>query len=208
MARSNLSVPAGLVPLNASEKDIIVKEVATAQTNAIYPGEPVQLVNDGTVIRTPAGTSTSAVVDGSYGVCVEIIRYKDVAGFVRRNAKFLPAATAWTAAQESSLIAIIPTNSNVRYRVRGTTSGLTLAQAKSLSGENCDHLFGTADTGLGLTGCALNIATHAVTAVLQWRVVEIVDVSQNDPTQVNFILDVVPNLIQGWPIVGGAALGV
>ncbi len=209
MARSNLSIPSGFVPLNATEFDPITVEVASNYGTALYVGDPVIAVSDGTVARTPAGSAAGAATDGITGIITKIVQYKDSTGIVRRNSReSVPANTTWTSAAERTLLQIIPSYAPIRYRCRGSASVADVATARSLRFENADLSYGTADAGLGLSGARLNIATHATTNTLQFRIVEVVDMVQNDPTQANFILDVIVNLPYGWPIIGHSLTGV
>jgi hypothetical protein len=209
MPRANLPIFQGFSPLNIPTADYVAIEVASTYGTAIYPGEPVIGVTDGSVQRTPAGSTAGAATDGITGVCVDIIQYQDANGRMQRQAKFLPASTTWTAHANRSLIMVALANTSNRFRVRATTANSTLAVARATRFANADHLYGTADTGLGRTGCALNLATIGVTATLQWRIIDgWIEGPQNDPTQVDYSLVVIPNLIYALPIVGGATLGV
>lgn len=209
MARTNFVPLPGFRPLNATESDYIIVPVASAYGTALYPGEPVIAVNDGTVAQTPAGSAAGAATDGITGVITQIIQYKDPAGFVRRNAPYLPASTSWTNHHERSLVQICLATSGQRFRVRGDTGQASLAAARSIQWLNVDHEYGTADTGLGLTGVQLNMSTAADTATLQWRIIEaILDMPSNDPTQANVELVVMANLVAHLPVLGASTTGL
>lgn len=209
MARVNLLPLGGFCPVNARDTDYIDLPVATANAAAIYPGEPVIGATTGYVSRTPAGSAAGAATDGITAVCVDIIQYKDTAGFVRRNAKFLPASTAWTAFPERSLLLCVLATDSMVFRVKGSGTVADLSTATALSFANADHSYGTADTGLGLTGCQLNTSTVNTTATLQWRIIKWEDQApSNDPTQVNFTVLVVPNLPYALPIKGHSTTGI
>lgn len=208
MALANLLPRAGFCPLNAKESDLVVLTVQSNNAAAIYPGVPVIAQTDGSVLRTPAGSAAGAATDGITAVVVEILGYKDTNVGFRRNAKYIPASTTWTNHNERSQVLAILANSNQRFAVKGDAAVASLAAARSLAWANCDHDYQTDDAGLGLSGIELDVASVNTTATLQWRVLDFLDVAQNDPTQVNFTAIVIPNLIYGLPVVGGATLGV
>lgn len=209
MARStNLNIRSGVVPLNAKETDIIVIEVASAYGTDIVPGDPVIGVTTGGVQRTPAGTNQAAATDGITGVCLDIVQYKDPAGYVRRNAKYLPANTTWTAHHERSLIKILLANENHRFLIQSNAAVASLTVARALRFANCEHVFSGADTGLGLSGCKLAVAGAATTA-FQWRVIGgFADMPFNDPTVTGFALEVMINKPYALPIIGESTTGV
>lgn len=209
MARTNFVPLPGFRPLNAKESDYIIVPVASAYGTAIHVGEPVLAVNDGTVARTPAGSAAGAATDGITGVVTQIIQYKDPAGYVRRNATYLPASTTWSAHHERSLLQICLATEGQLFRVRGDDGAASLAAARTLRWLNVDHEYGTADTGLGLSGVQLNMSTANTTATLQWRIVDsILDMPSNDPTQSNVELVVMANLVAWLPVLGGSTTGL
>lgn len=197
----------GFVPLNAVEQDFVVLEVQSNNAAAIYPGFPVVAQSDGSVLRTAAGTSA-----GSTAICMEILQYRDAtAGFRRRNARFLPASTTWTDHADRSLILAVLLHQDMRLRIVADEAVASLAAARTTRWINADHVYGTAIPGLGIGNCKLDISTVATTATLQWRIVDgLLDMAQNDPTQANYSLVVVPNIAPVGlpPVFGGAALGV
>lgn len=209
MARANQSIPAGLVPLNAQESDLVLFPVASAYGTAIYPGEPVLLVSDGTVARTPAGSAAGVATDGIFGVVTRIVQYRDanVGGLRKTDIKYLPASTTYTADADRSIVQIRLANSTARYRARVSAASV-LATVRSAVGNNIDHQYGTANTTLGRSGLTLLGSSINTTNTLQWRIVEFPDGPLNDATAADYWLTVIPNLIQGLPTVGGSLTGV
>jgi hypothetical protein len=209
MPRANLPAIWGLQPLNAKESDLVTFPVASAYGTAIYPGEPVLLVSDGTVARTPAGSAAGVATDGIFGVVTRIEQYYDAAvGDVRKTGvKYLPASTTYTGDKNRSLVQVCLANSNQRFRARANAAS-TVATMRSAVGNNIDHAYGTANTTLGRSGLVLGISTINTTNTLQWRIVEFPDGPLNDATATDFWFDVIPNLIQGLPTLGGSLTGV
>lgn len=211
MARANLNHGRGLIPENYKESDLIDIEVASGYNTAdIYPGDPVNAQTDGTVIRTPAGSAAGVATDGITGVVVEILQFKDSSGNVRRNGKYLPSGTTWTAHRERSRLLVLPVTNNQMFRCIFDTAIATMAAARSLRFGNADHVYGgAADQGLGLTSFQIDISTLATTNTLQWRVVNgTINKVSNDPLQATFEGLVVANLIKGWPVLGESTTGV
>lgn len=209
MARGAVLPIAGFCPVDARAVEYIDLPVATNNSAAIYPGEPVIGATTGYVSRTPAGSAAGAATDGITAVCIDIIQYKDSAGFVRRNARLLPASTTYSVDNERSLLLCVLATSDTLFRVKGSAAVADISTARALSFANADHSYGTADSGLGLSGCQLNLGTVNTTATLQWRIVKWEDVRvSNDPTVAGFTCLVVPNLPYALPIVGHSATGI
>ena len=205
MARANLGVLKGFkyyAPLNntgfASPQPFFV---ASGYGTAIYPGDPLASVNDGTVAVTAAGTGA-----GSHAICSSI-RQATVAGEVKRHGlKYLPASTTYSTGGESIVMGI-PVQGNL-FECVVTGTNASIAVARSAKFNNADHLLGTADTGLGLSGAAIDMSTAATTATLQWRIHRwMEELPSNDSTQENWIVLVYANVLNA---VGGlpAVLGV
>lgn len=178
--------------------------VASAYGTAIYPGDPVARQSDGSYARAAAGGGA-----GISGVVNRVLRYKDTAGYVRTTGcTYLPASISWTAHGERSLLEIIPVKA---AQFLGCTNAAlaSLTVARQSEGENVDHVFGTADTGLGISPTLLDIATHATTNTLQWRLVNLLPTDNefsiwNDPTQTNHFWVVEANVVLDVPGVPSA----
>lgn len=172
-------------------------------TADLYVGDPVAAVNDGSVARAAAGGG-----NGIYGVITAILQFRNSDGVLVRNGKYVPSGTTWTADAERTQVMVLPA-ANALFEVDADdgSSITTIAGARSVVGENCDHIFTTADQGLALSGALLDISTHAVTATLQWRVFAALDQPGNDFTQIKGRYVVYANVLSNW---GGlpAVLGV
>lgn len=172
-------------------------------TADLYVGDPVSPVNDGSVIRTVAGSAT-----GIFGVITAILQFRNSDGVLVRNGKYIPSGTTWTADAERTQVMVMPAASALfEVDADDGASITTIAGARSAVGENCDHIYVTPDQGLALSGALLDISTHAVTATLQWRVFAALDQPGNDFTQIKGRYIVYANLLANW---GGlpASLGV
>jgi len=210
MARANSGITAGFVPIDYSESDLVELVVADNYGTALYPGEPVLAVDDGTVARTPGGSGTDATVDGIMAVIVEIIQRVDADGVLRTNGnRYLPANTRWTAYKDRSLLKCVLANSSRRFKVKADTAHADIAAALTGNFVNYYHAYesGAAVPALGRSSIFLDTSTAATTAK-QWRVLDWVKAPYNDPLQVNFHAIVIPNLIQGLPVVGHSTTGI
>lgn len=169
--------------------------IASAYATAdLYVGDPVSWVTDGSVIRTAAGSATAI-----YGVISAILQFRNSDGVLVKNGRYIPSGTTWTADAERSMVMVIPAASAFfEVDADDGSSITTIAGARSVAGENCDHAFGTADQGLGLSAALLDISTHAVTATLQWRVADVLDQVGNDVTLTRARYVVYANLLHNW----------
>lgn len=156
----------------------IPRTVADNYATALYVGDPVSQVSDGTVARTAAGSGTAI-----WGVVVGIKQYVNAEGILQKHGTRIPANTRWTAFTERSQVLVVPCLNGVLFGVDGddASSATTYAAAEAFVGENADHIFGTADTGLGLSPTLLDISTHNTTNTLQWRIWGLWNAPGNDP---------------------------
>lgn len=209
MARtSNLAFRHGFNPANAKEQDLRTFTVASAYGTAIYPGDPVLLVSDGTVARTPAGTNQAAATDGITAVVTRIVQYKDSTGKVRRSGvPYLPASTSWTAHEERSIVEVVMVDECPNFFVKTDAAVASLAVARSLVGNNVEHEYSGTDSALGLSGARVVIGGAATTA-LQWRIVGVPDMAWNDPTVGAFVVEVKANKQVYLPPLGSSTTGV
>lgn len=171
--------------------------VADNYNTDLYVGDPVSWVSDGSVARTAAGSGTTI-----YGVISAILQFRNSSGQLVRNGIYVPANTRWTADADRTMVMVLPAASCMFVVDADDGSSITtVAGGRSVAGENCDHAFtGTADTGLGLTSCLLDISTHNTTNTLQWRVLDVYDQPSNDLTQTRARYIVYANLLSN---VGG-----
>lgn len=204
MARANIIPVCGFAPAYPDDCMVMDLVVPTAVATDIFPGDPLIAATDGSVSRTPAGTAAGAATDGITCICIDIVQFKDPAGFVRRNGcRFLPSGTAYTNDGDRSIVSVMLATADTVWRVRGNAGAASITAARAQGWANADHIYTGADTGLGLSGARLNIATLNTTPTLQWRILKWEDERpSNDPTQIDYTLLVTPNLIFGLPIVG------
>ncbi len=180
----------------------VPKQVATTYATALYPGDVVKLVSDGSVAAAGAG-------DAFFGVVSHVIQYRNADGVLVRNGRYLPASLSYTADTERSLVAVIPAFPFVVFEVDADdgSTATTIAAHRLFVGENANlnATAYTADTGLGLSGMALDISTHAVTATLQWRIHDVLDQPGNEPAVTAFRYLVIGNYT-GTQLAGSPAL--
>jgi hypothetical protein len=168
-------------------------QVATTYATGIFRGDPVKRVSDGSVAVAAAGDSVFGVAVGA--------RYRNADGlYVERD--YLPASIAYTPDAMRSIVMVIPATPFTIFEVDADdgTSITTVANARLLVWENCDHILTIAgNTSTGLSGAQLDISTHATTSAT-WRIVDVSPLpSGNDPTQILAKYLVVANKTHNWP---------
>lgn len=154
-------------------------QVATAYGTAIFCGDPVKKVNDGSVSIAAAG-------EAIYGI-VSAVHYLTTAGvYVDKN--YVPASIAYTADRTRTIVDVIVAYPGIRFKVCADAAIATVATARTYVDENVDHVATAAgNTGTGRSGYQIAIAGHQ-TATAQWRLSELLcgdDDPTNDPTQAN-----------------------
>jgi hypothetical protein len=189
--------------LGAKQPNIIVHHVATAYQASvapgpvncdIWPGDPVNMVNDGSLKIAAAGESI-------LGIVADIKEYWD--GSVMAFGNKLPGGTAYgTVLERQSKIGIIPVAGQLfEIDCDDAVTATTEAAYQALIHENCDHVFApvTADKR---AYPMLDIATHVATTA-QWRIVGISRrVSTNTDFAGNYVkLLVTCNEVQNAPFV-------
>jgi hypothetical protein len=207
---ANLSLRHGLRPLNAKETDLDVVKVASAYGTALYEGDPVLLVSDGTYARTPAGSAQAATTDGITAVITKIIQFQDAAGKLVRTGpmQYVPASTSYTSRANRTLIEVCYVTEDMRFAIKTDASVTSMAVADSLVGNNVDLAYtGGTDAALGLSGCQAIIG-GAVTTTKQLRILGLRNIPFVDPTVGPFELVVKVALPVYLPIVGHAIAGV
>lgn len=167
--------------------------VATNNSAGLFKGDPVKRATDGSVLQAAAGDNIFGVVAGA--------RYKNAAG-VMVESDYLPASTTWTIDSQRSIVYVIPATPFTIFEgdADDGTSITTIAAARSVGWENVDHVFTTTgSTATGLSGCQLDISTHATTSS-GWRVLDIAPYpSLNDVTQTLAKYLVICNETNNWP---------
>lgn len=156
--------------------------VASNNTTAIFAGDPVKLVNDGTVVVAAAG-------DAVYGICMGATRYRNSSGTIR-GGNFLPAGTTYTGApvmsnDQASVIQCCPVVGQI-FEVDVNTGQASLTAAQTLVHNNANSVANAGNTSSGRSAYVLDASTAAVTAALQWRILEIAPDPSNDPTSANW----------------------
>jgi hypothetical protein len=168
-------------------------QVATAYGTAIFKGDPVKCVSDGSVAQAAAGDSVFGVVAG--------VQYRNSDGVLQER-DYLPASTAYTPDRLRSIVMVIPATPFTIFEVDADdgSSITTVAAARAIVWENCDHIYTVSgNTATGLSGAQLDISTHATTSST-WRVVNLSPLSVgNDPTQISAKYLVVCNKTHNWP---------
>lgn len=154
--------------------NVIERQVATAYGTAIFTGDPVKKVSDGTV-------SVSAAGEAVFGV-VAYVRYADANGNpVDRN--YVPASTAYSVDRLRTIVGVIIAYPGIYFEACSNALIATVATARTYVDENVDHVAtATGNTTTGRSGFELAMSTHG-TASSQWRLVQLSPDPSNDPTQ-------------------------
>jgi hypothetical protein len=134
---------------------VIEVVVASGYATAIFNGDVLKRVNDGTAAVAAAG-------DAPFGIAIGG-RYKDSTGTVR-SGPYIPASltysgTATLSNQEATVVFVIPLGPTEIFEVDCSTA-TTAATAASYVGNNCDHGVGSGgSTASGVSSHILNTAT-------------------------------------------------
>lgn len=163
---------------------VVYARVANNYGTRISFGDPLVLLSDGTVAVAVGSEGTQSVI---YGVA-NGAEYMESG--VRRKNRFLPASTTFTpttvgSIQESYIEVILAAGAIFEVDADDGSTISTIAGAYNLVGENCDHVFTAGTAANGESATLLDISTHAITASLQWRILEIsggIDPIDNDVT--------------------------
>jgi len=162
---------------NGSKLPVVeVYPVADDYNTGIFRGDPVKLLNDGTIAVAAAGdTDILGIADGA-------AQYND--GSVVRPGNYLPASTSHSGlgAPDCSMVRVILARDAV-FEVDADDGSTitTVAGAFNAVGENADHASGTGSTSTGRSGYVLDISTKTNGAA-QWRIVGVSTAPDNDPT--------------------------
>jgi hypothetical protein len=173
---------------------LIPCQVATNYGTALYKGDPVKRLSDGSVAQAAAGS------DLIFGV-IAGVKYRNADGnLVEKD--YVPASTTYTPDSLRTIVMVVPATPFTIFEVDADdgSSITTVANARALPWENCDHVFTTAGNNVtGMSGVQLDISTHATTA-LQWRILDISAYGAgNDVTQTLAKYLVICNKTQNWP---------
>lgn len=156
--------------------------IPSTDATAVFVGDPVKLATDGNSVgiqQVTRGTAGAAIL----GVVVGVVNTKldPVGGSVTNGSilldtpQYRPASTA-----QYVLVADAP---DVLYEVEATTAGASYAFAVADIGLNADAYFGgSGSTTTGNSAASLDMATKAVTATLQFKIMGVAQRPDNEPT--------------------------
>lgn len=134
-------------------------------------GDPVELVNDGTVtLATGAGAPSIF-----YGVIVGIANVKVGLPLAGRKFSRVPAGTTYTLETDVTKVLVVPFGRNYwEVDVDDNTTATTLAGYRALCGENADlsYTLDITDTSRPKATPRLDISTHT-SATKDFRIIEI-----------------------------------
>lgn len=174
--------------------------VASNNSTAIFTGDIVKRVSDGTVIVAAAGDATIAYV------VVSCTRYKRSDGAIVAG-NYLPASTTYTGAPsvsnpQASILELVPLQYQI-FECDANTSAATETAAQDLVGNNANFVATAGNTSSGRSGFVLDTSSTG-TSTDCWRILEIVRSPDNDVTSVNYKVRVTVNRDNADPIPGSA----
>jgi len=169
---------------------LLERQVASAYGTAVFCGDPVNCVSDGSVDVAAAGQAIWGVV----ARC----QYNKSGKLEESN--HIPASTTYTQDYLRSQAHCIAATPYTIFEVDADegTSITTVAAARELIWENCDHATGTGDTVSGRSAAVLDISTHG-TGAAGWRIIGISDATPNNVTVTRAKYLVVANETDAWP---------
>lgn len=158
-------------------------------------GDPVKLVNDGTITLAAAGDSIYGIVDG--------IGPTDFVGSAVGSAwnTKVPTGTTGTVGGEREIyVHVLPAAGSIfRVVCDDNVTATTLAAYIAFIEENCDHVF-IPDATNKKAKPALDISTHAA-ATSGWRIHDMTRQINQDPSGAFFEVLVTCNEVQQAPFV-------
>src|SRR6185369_9921488 len=116
---------------------VVPKQVASAYGTAIFKGDPVKKVSDGTV-------SISAAGEAIYGIVVGV-HYLTTAG-VYVDANYVPASISYTPDRVRTIVDIIVATPFTIFEVSANAAVADIATARTYVDENVDHIATAAGT--------------------------------------------------------------
>lgn len=158
--------------------------VASAYGTAIFFGDLVKRVSDGTIAAAAAG-------DAIYGIAAGVVRFKNSAGVFPVAQNHLPASITYTGAPhisnpQASIVAVIPLSKDDIIEMDVDTAVATITAAQDLVGNNFDIVATAGNSTSGRSGYVVNNASGQGTGTAQLRLLEIVPDPLNDVTAVNW----------------------
>lgn len=157
--------------------------VASAYGTAIFCGDLVKRVSDGTIAAAAAG-------DAIYGIAAGAVRYKNSSGVIVAG-NHLPVSTTFTGAPDlsnpqASIVAVIPLSVADIIEMDVDTASATITAAQDLVGNNFDIVATAGSTSSGRSGYVVNGASGSGTGTAQIRLNMISRDPLNDVTAANW----------------------
>lgn len=187
--------------VGANVEPIEERVVASAYGTAIFSGDAVTLVSDGTIAAAGAG-------DAVYGIAKAAIRYKNSSGQIVAG-NYLPASTTYTGAPavsnpQASVISVTLCQGQI-FEADVDTAQASLTAASTLMFNNADIAATAGSTVTGRSGYVINGASGTGTSTATWRLLEVVPDPLNDVTAVNWKVRMTLN--EGTEPIPGTATG-
>lgn len=169
---------------NGSDRAVVEEApVASGYGTAIFRGDPVKRLADGTVDICAAGELVYGIADGA-------VRFNGRA--IQANSNFLPASTTYSGApdptnENASVIRVILARDAI-FEADYDTAQASITAARGIVGNNVDHIAAAGSTSTGRSAYKLDGSAPATTAA-QWRIMGISDhviEGTNDVTLANW----------------------
>lgn len=143
-------------------------------------GDPVKLVNDGTVALA---NTTEAI----FGVITGVAPYWD--GEKMKPSSKLPGGTTWgTVEERKSIVMVTPVNAcNWVITVDDATTATTEAAYRAFINENVTHVC-VGNSTTAKANPQIDISLHATTASLVWRIVDVPPGQDFDQANVQIVV--------------------
>jgi hypothetical protein len=175
----------------ASAASFLVSGNATPLT--LQPGDPVKLLNDGTVTLA-GGNENSQTSNIMFGVCVGIGGQGYFNGTRMVRSPFLPSGVTYgTNVDRQSKVLVVPFSAGIwEIDCDDAVTATTYLAYQALIGENCDHRLAPNTSGFTTAQLAanpvLNIASHAAaTTTLSLRIFGVSQTFANQDYTGNYV---------------------
>lgn len=156
--------------------------VASAYGTAIYSGDLVKRVSDGTIAAAAAG-------DAVFGIAKSVVRYKNAAGQIVAG-NVLPASITYSGAVDTdnwqASCVKVTLLAGQEFEMDVDTVVADRSAAQSLVGNNFDIVATAGSSTTGRSGYVVNNASGMGTGTAQIRMTEIGKDPLNDVTAVNW----------------------
>lgn len=175
----------------------LIMPVVSGYGTGLFRGDAVKLVSTGGINAAAAGDAVLGFMDGA-------VQYVGTDGVLRKGGNFLPASTTYSGglySETCSLVRIIPVlGALFEVDADDGSTATTLAAFGAFVGENADLVAGAGgNTTTGVSSMQLDISTHGTANTLAFRIEEVSNRFDADPTVTNFKLIVSVNLAQSVP---------